>query len=374
MAKQRILSSEKNSTATSDKDVRLDFDLIYRDLLDQMNEGVAYCKMLYRNGKPQDFIYLKVNGAFGKLTGLKNVIGKKVTEIIPGIKKTNPELFEIYSKVALTGKPAEFETNIPTLGFWLSIKVFSSRKGYFIAVFENVSERKRIEEEREFVARFPAENPNSIMRVGLDNRLIFANPASAPILKSWKCKLNTLVPVEIQKEIAAVSKVKKPREFKFDCDDRSYSFVLVAVPEHHYVNMYGRDITDNRKAEKSLAESEEKFRLLFESMSEMVAVHEIVKDASGKAVDYRILDVNPIYTEITGISRKKAIGALASELYGSGKAPYLETYAKVAKTRVPLKVRDIFSQSGQILFHLGFFTYPRAICDSNQRYHRFCAS
>ena len=351
MAKQRILSSEKNSTATSDKDVRLDFDLIYRDLLDQMNEGVAYCKMLYRNGKPQDFIYLKVNGAFGKLTGLKNVIGKKVTEIIPGIKKTNPELFEIYSKVALTGKPAEFETNIPTLGFWLSIKVFSSRKGYFIAVFENVSERKRIEEEREFVARFPAENPNSIMRVGLDNRLIFANPASAPILKSWKCKLNTLVPVEIQKEIAAVSKVKKPREFKFDCDDRSYSFVLVAVPEHHYVNMYGRDITDNRKAEKSLAESEEKFRLLFESMSEMVAVHEIVKDASGKAVDYRILDINPIYTKITGISRKKAIGALASELYGSGKAPYLETYAKVAKTRDPL-------QSSRRFFAIWANTFP----------------
>jgi hypothetical protein len=44
------------------------------------------------------------------LTELKNVEGRKVTEVIPGTKQSNPELFEIYSRVALTGKPEMFET------------------------------------------------------------------------------------------------------------------------------------------------------------------------------------------------------------------------------------------------------------------------
>jgi PAS domain-containing protein len=125
---------------------------------------------------------------------------------------------------------------------------------------------------------------------------------------------------------------------------------------HRDNKLISRHLTDSKKTEKSLAESEEKFRLLFESMSEMVAVHEIVKDDTGKVIDYRILDVNPTYTNITGISRKKAIGALASELYGSGKAPYLEIYAKVAKTRVPVKFETFFAIWGNIFpsrsFHL----------------------
>jgi PAS domain S-box-containing protein len=107
------------------------------------------------------------------------------------------------------------------------------------------------------------------------------------------------------------------------------------------------NIKDKSKAEKSLAESEGKYRSLFEAMSEMVAVHEIVKDSTGKVIDYRILDVNPTYTSITGISSKKAIGALASELYGTGKAPYLDIYAKVAGTGKPVTFETFFQNLGK---------------------------
>ena len=61
----------------------------YRSLFDNMLEGYAYCKMVFEDGEPQDFIYLDVNQAFERLTGLKNVIGKKVTEVIPGIRESN---------------------------------------------------------------------------------------------------------------------------------------------------------------------------------------------------------------------------------------------------------------------------------------------
>ena len=117
----------------------------YRSLFENMLNGFAYCKMLYEDGRPQDFIYLNVNNAFEKLTGLKNVVGKKVTEVIPGIRESYPVLFETYGRVALTGKPESFEIYLEPLAAWLFVSVYSTEKGYFVAVFENITERKRAE-------------------------------------------------------------------------------------------------------------------------------------------------------------------------------------------------------------------------------------
>src|SRR4030066_1122341 len=122
----------------------------YRSLFANMLNGFAYCEMIFdEKDKPIDFVYLEVNAAFEKLTGLKkeDVIGKKVTEAIPGTEKANPELFDIYSRVALTGKEEEFEVFFKPLNMWLSISVYSPKKGYFVAVFENITDRKRAEEE-----------------------------------------------------------------------------------------------------------------------------------------------------------------------------------------------------------------------------------
>ncbi len=117
----------------------------YRSLFENMLNGFAYCKMLFEDNAPRDFIYLEVNAAFEKLTGLKNVVGKKVSEVIPGIGKSHPELFEIYGRVAVTGRPESFEIYVEPLVAWLFVSVYSPEKGYFVAVFENITERKRAE-------------------------------------------------------------------------------------------------------------------------------------------------------------------------------------------------------------------------------------
>jgi PAS domain S-box-containing protein len=120
----------------------------YRSLFENMLDGFAYCKMLFDDrGRPIDFIYLEVNSAFEGLTGLENVVGKKITEVIPGIKESYPELFEIYGRVALTGQPEKFEIDFKPLKAWFSISVYSMEREYFAAVFDNITERKRAEEE-----------------------------------------------------------------------------------------------------------------------------------------------------------------------------------------------------------------------------------
>jgi PAS domain-containing protein len=77
----------------------------FRGLFENMEEGFAYCKMLYENGEAQDFVYLMVNDSFESLTGLKNITGKQVSEVIPGIRESDPALFDIYNRVSLTGQP-----------------------------------------------------------------------------------------------------------------------------------------------------------------------------------------------------------------------------------------------------------------------------
>jgi two-component system, cell cycle sensor histidine kinase and response regulator CckA len=119
----------------------------YRSLFENMQEGYAYCRMLSENGEFRDFEYFDVNAAFERLTGLKDVVGRKVTEVIPGIRETNPELFEIYGRVASTGKPEKFETYVDALGIWFAVSVYSPGKGFFVAVFDNITERRKLEEQ-----------------------------------------------------------------------------------------------------------------------------------------------------------------------------------------------------------------------------------
>ena len=119
----------------------------FRSLFENMLNGVAYCQMIFENGRPVDFIYLAVNKRFEELTGLKDVVGKKVTELIPGIQQTNAELLETYGRVATTGKPERFDLDFRPLRLYLDISVYCPQKGYFVAVFDNKTTLKKTVDE-----------------------------------------------------------------------------------------------------------------------------------------------------------------------------------------------------------------------------------
>lgn len=94
----------------------------------------------------------------------------------------------------------------------------------------------------------------------------------------------------------------------------------------------GLDVSRSHAAERALRESEERYRMLYQHMREGVALHELVTDADGTPVDYRILDVNPAYERILQLKADDVVGRLASAVYGAGPAPYLDLYASVART------------------------------------------
>ncbi len=122
----------------------------HRSLFENMLEGFAYCKMLYDDqNRPVDFVYLEVNRSFERLTGLRDVVGKRVSQIVPGIRKSNPELLEIYNRVASGADPEVFELDFEPLGRWLSISAYGAGTGCFVAVFEDITERKLDDADRE---------------------------------------------------------------------------------------------------------------------------------------------------------------------------------------------------------------------------------
>jgi PAS domain S-box-containing protein len=108
-----------------------------------------------------------------------------------------------------------------------------------------------------------------------------------------------------------------------------------------------RDVSERRRAEQALRESEERYRSLFESLTEGVALHELVLDEQGAPLDYRILAVNPAFTAQTGMSAEAVCGKLASEAYGSGQAPFLEHYAGATLSGEPAHFQEHFAPLGR---------------------------
>lgn len=87
------------------------------------------------------------------------------------------------------------------------------------------------------------------------------------------------------------------------------------------LSIFTSNITEKMNELKRIQESEEKFRLIYSSMSQGLAVHEIIKDEEGNGIDYRYLEVNDSYLEIFGGKRENLIGKRIYEV-----APQLEDY------------------------------------------------
>jgi signal transduction histidine kinase/CheY-like chemotaxis protein/HPt (histidine-containing phosphotransfer) domain-containing protein len=103
--------------------------------------------ILDTSGKPVDFLFLTANPAFETHTGLKvvDVIGRRATEILPGIEKT--PLIDVYGKVVLTAEPVSFEQYFEPLGRHFFINAYRLGEKGFATVFSDISERKKAEEE-----------------------------------------------------------------------------------------------------------------------------------------------------------------------------------------------------------------------------------
>ena len=119
----------------------------YRKLFDTLIEGFCVIEMVFdAESRPVDYRFLEVNPAFERQTGLCNVQGKLIRELVAD---NEAHWFEIYGRVALTGEPARFENEARALNRWYEVSAFrvggaGSRR--VAILFNDITERKQAEE------------------------------------------------------------------------------------------------------------------------------------------------------------------------------------------------------------------------------------
>jgi PAS domain S-box-containing protein len=310
---------------SADKKTLQESERKYRTLFENMLEGFAYCRLIYDDaGHPVDWVYLDVNTAFERLTGLKNVTGKNVLDVIPGIRDVTPELFDTYGRVASTGTPETFEIDFKPLKIWLKVSVFSPEKGYFVAVFEDITGRKRKGEEHLRLAAIVESSNDAIIGKTIDGIITSWN-AGAENLYGYTAgeaidkPISILVPhgerdetLGILERIRAseiISNLETKRRTK---DGRIIDVSLTISPiKDEEGRILGtstitHDITKRKRAEEGLRESEKRYRDMFELNN---AVMLIVNPATGS-----IVDANSAASRYYGYSREEFSRLLITDI------------------------------------------------------------
>ena len=99
---------------------------------------------------------------------------------------------------------------------------------------------------------------------------------------------------------------------------------------------------ERARAESALRESEERYRSLFDAMDEGYVYYELVRDDQGRPRDLRLLELNPAFEKISGMSRERCIGRLRSEVFAEPLAEQLAemlaVYVRAMDTDQPTRV------------------------------------
>jgi PAS domain S-box-containing protein len=103
-----------------------------------------------------------------------------------------------------------------------------------------------------------------------------------------------------------------------------------------------RDVTERKKAEEALRQSEEKFHGLFTTMSEAFILFELIRNDAGKVVDCRMLDANPALEEMTGLRPADIIGRTIMEVFPKTDKFWFDAYGKVETTGKPESIERLY--------------------------------
>ena len=162
-------------------------DLNFKDLIQKMPTGFAYHQLVTdTEGRGVDYVFLEVNQAFEKITGLKKegVLGKRFTDVLMGVENDKGRLIERYSKVAQTGKEDKFEYYSNSVNKWFEVYAYSPKENFFAVIIDDISQEKK-EKDNGVLYKMLLDKTSdiiTILDISLNPKYTFANKAHEKIL------------------------------------------------------------------------------------------------------------------------------------------------------------------------------------------------
>ena len=287
-------------------------------------------------------------------TGLKSslIINKPFFEVFEGARGSIFE--EKFNWVLKNRKEVTFETFYDKEPYknWYEIRIYPY--GSEIAIFINIITPRKLAEQYQA----ESEQWNQILLenagVGIgyynpEGKILIYNKLAAKHLNGspedfagkhvneiFKPKMASLILKRIKNTIKAEKKLEFEDFFNAPSGRKWFLSNYVSIKDSKGnimgVQIISQDITLRKLFEEELIKSEEKYRNLYKSMNEGVAVHKMVYDTPGNAIDYVITEVNPSYEKLLGLKKEDVTGKKASEVYGTKKPPYVDIYVLVAET------------------------------------------
>jgi PAS domain S-box-containing protein len=167
-----------------------------------------------------------------------------------------------------------------------------------IGINRDITERKQAADEMRDMAKFPSENPYPVLRIHRDGTVLYANKASEGLLKARSSGMGQPAPAEwhrlVKKALSSGQVIREETEH----DGRVFAFRAAPIAESDYVNFYGVDITERKKMQEALRESEEKFKTLADESFDSIVIHD----------GQRIIEVNKAFGRLWGYDPKEAVG------------------------------------------------------------------
>ena len=337
---------------------RISFDHIFTTFLSPAEEKFRALSehspdVIDRFDREIKHIYVNPAGLrlYGKPAG--SLMGKTIEET--GLPKAYCSLLkERIQKVFETGQPMEVEDYLPTekgKRYYQSHCVPEYRIDgtvcNVLVVSRDLTLRKQVEEAlRQSEERFRTFSEATFEGIVLseEGRILDCNEQFARMTGYGRPELvdkpigSLILPEDCQRVLnSIIAGLESVTEHRMARKDGT-----IAVVESHgrTIQQEGRgrrftairDITERKKAEQALRESEERYRSLFNGMTEGFALHEIICDEKGDPCDYRFLEINPAFERLTGLKREDVVGKTLSRVLPKEDPKWVKIYGEVALT------------------------------------------
>ena len=207
-----------------------------------------------------------------------------------------------------------------------------------------ITKRRETTAEIAQLARFPSENPNPVLRISKDGIILYSNESSRPILDIWGCEQGERVSEDLREAILQVLKTGKLYTPEVECDEKIYSLTFSSIKNGDFVNVYGLDITERKKAKETLLRSERKYRTLLENLPQKI----FLKDKNSVYIS-----CNGNYARDLNIKSDEIAGRTDHEFYPKEFAEkYRVDDRRIMESGVTEDIEEIYIQDGEeIIVH-----------------------